>query len=156
MNQMIYSQRRIRNWHALCQHVDKVGTCVYRWLHLDLMCLCHMEINLAQALLIVGINNQPYTIQPVTKETCSRMEPESSSTTQPSPAPLPPFQPLLSLKLNTVTNHLWREQLPTALRNLGSSLHNIPAPNPGTTPSFGSTEWEKSSKNCYVWIFSNQ
>lgn len=92
MNQMIYFQRRMRNWHGLCQQGDKVGTCVYRWLHLDLLCpsaiwrLIWLGPCWSLELLIILTQYQP-----VTTETCSRMEPESSSATQPSPAPIPLF-----------------------------------------------------------------
>lgn len=92
MNQMIYFQRRMRNWHGLCQQGDKVGTCVYRWSHLDLLCpsaiwrLIWLGPCWSLELLIILTQYQP-----VTTETCSRMGLESSSATQPSPAPILPF-----------------------------------------------------------------
>ena len=92
MNQMIYFQRRMRNWHGPCQQGDKVGTCVYRWLHSDLLCLSAIWrliwLGPCWSLELLIILTQ---YQPVTTETCSRMEPESSSATQLSPAPIPPF-----------------------------------------------------------------
>lgn len=92
MNQMIYSQRRVRNWHGLCQYVDKVGTCMYQWLHSDLLCPSAIWrliwLRPCWSLELIIILTQ---YQPVTTETCFRMKPESSRATQPSPAPFPSF-----------------------------------------------------------------
>lgn len=119
----------------------------------SLVSLCHMEINLAWALLVIGITNHPYTI---TSQSPQKRAPEWGQSHQAQPSHhLLPFPPLLTLKLNTITDHLLRGPISTALRNPGSSLHRVTVPNPGSVLSVSPTDCylkAESPKNSFLDI----
>lgn len=107
----------------------------------SLASLCHMEINLAQALLIAGINNHPYTIPAGHHR---NVLPNGARVIKHNPAitcSLSP--PLLTLKLNTFTSQVWRGQISAAFSSLGSSFYQVPVTNLGPILSW-------SPSDCYL------